>query len=123
MANEAKKRILLVCRQAPYGNALAREAIEIALAASVFDQNLALVFIGDGVWQLNSGQDSSAIKYKNQEKLLSALALYDISEIYADGTALSERNITDDALSIAAKALTDAALAELLETADVILNF
>jgi len=38
------KRILIICRKAPYGNSLSREALDIALAASVFDQSLALLF-------------------------------------------------------------------------------
>ncbi len=73
------KRILIICRKAPYGNSLANAALNVALATSVFDQTLALLFMGDGVWQLMPGQDSMGIAHKNLSKQLSALPLYNSS--------------------------------------------
>jgi tRNA 2-thiouridine synthesizing protein C len=119
----SNKRILIVCRQAPYGNALAREAIDVALATAVFDQNLALLFIGDGVWQLLKNQQSESIAAKSQQKMLAALVLYDIEDIYVDSEALNSRNITADELSITTKNLSSNRIVELLDNADIILNF
>lgn len=118
-----KKRILLVCRQAPYGSSLPRESIELALAAAVFDQNLALIFVGDGVLQLQSEQNSKAINQKSQQKILSALSMYGVDELYVDNEALIERALTLDDLSIAATSLTNKKISELLSTADVVFNF
>ena len=118
----SSKRILLVCRKAPYGNSLAREAAEIALAAGAFDQTLAIAFIGDGVWQLIDQQDSAGIQQKKHQKLLSAFELYGISECYIESEALSERQIEHSALSLAAKTVNQQQLAELFEQADIILT-
>jgi len=116
------KRILLICRKAPYGNALAREIAEIALAAGAFDQELAIAFIGDGVWQLLDQQDSADIQQKNHQKLLSAFELYGISESYVESAALAERNIDHSRLSLAAKPVNQQQLADLFEQADILLT-
>ena len=55
------KKILIHCRKPPYGNSLAREAIDIALATAAFDQALTLLFSEDGVFQLLDQQNSQAI--------------------------------------------------------------
>ena len=117
------KRIVLCCRKAPYGNALAREALELALAAAVFEQDIAILFIGDGVWQLHRQQNSETIASKNQQKLLAALGMYGLEEIYVELDALNHRNIKTDELSIAAKIIDPKAAAELCDSADIILNF
>ena len=116
------KRILLICRKAPYGNTLAREIAEMALAAGAFDQELAIAFIGDGVWQLLDQQDSVDIQQKNHQKLLAAFELYGISESYVDSEALAERHIDHSRLSLAAKPVTQQQLAELFERADIVLT-
>ncbi len=118
----SSKRILLVCRKAPYGNSLAREAAEIALAAGAFDQQLAIAFIGDGVWQLLEQQDSTGIQLKNHQKLLAAFELYGITESYVEMEALAERNIDQQGLNLNATAVNQQQLAELFEQADVLLT-
>ncbi|WP_339337747.1 sulfurtransferase complex subunit TusC [uncultured Oceanicoccus sp.] len=116
------KRILLICRKAPYGNSLARETAEIALAAGAFDQELAIAFIGDGVWQLLDQQDSGDIQQKNHQKLLAAFELYGINESYVDSEALTEREIDNSKLSISAKPVNQDQLTELFEQADILLT-
>jgi tRNA 2-thiouridine synthesizing protein C len=123
MPTAAQKRILLVCRKPPYGNTLAKDAIDIALATAAYDQDLHIVFIGDGVWQLHPNQNSEHIQSKNQQKLLSALPLYDINNLYVDAEALQQRNLGNCPLILDAKPLNSKALSALFDDADVILNF
>lgn len=117
------KRIIVHCRKPPYGNALSREAIDIALASSVFDQQLAIIFSGDGVWQLTKDQHSDGIPSKNHQRLLSALPLYDLNEIYVETQALQQRHLEITNLNVPARAVNQQELAELLEHADIIFNF
>lgn len=117
------KRTLIVCRQAPYGSALSRAAVDVALATAVFEQALAVVFTGDGVWQLSKQQDSNAIDCKNHSKALSAFGMYDISELYVDGTSLTQRQLDSSDLIIEAKVLDRPSLGQLIDSFDTILNF
>lgn len=117
------KRILIICRQAPYANSLAREALDIALATSIFEQELALLFLSDGVWQLHNKQDSKSLSAKNHGKIISALPLYDINKIYIDQQALDQRQLSADDLLIEATALNNEDISAFIENFDIILNF
>lgn len=123
MTSVLSKNIVFVCRQPPYGNALAREAIDIALATAVYEQNVSILFMGDGVWQLHEKQNSEAIGAKNLQKTVSALPIYDITNIYVDSQALEQRKISEAQLSVDTSLLTYKEISVLLDQADVILNF
>jgi tRNA 2-thiouridine synthesizing protein C len=88
------KNILLVFRHAPYGNALAREGLEAALACGAMGAKTSVLYINEGVWQLVEPQNSSAIDCKNQAAMASALPLYDVDAIWVDEDSLKQRNLT-----------------------------
>ncbi len=119
---ETTKHILLICRKAPYGNSLARETLDIALACAVFDQQLSMLFLSDGVWQLLNKQDSAELPAKNLEKILSAFSLYGIEDIFADQQALTERNLDRSDLAIECELLTESSIAKLMTDADIIIH-
>lgn len=117
------KRILIVCRRPPYGSSLAREAIDLALASSVFDQQLAVLFLGDGVLQLLKNQHSISIAMKNHGSVLSALPLYDLNDIYLDQQALSARGMSNQDLILEGTPISTTQIAELINQHDIVLNF
>jgi tRNA 2-thiouridine synthesizing protein C len=123
MTEQSPKRILVICRKAPYGSSLSREALDIVLAASVFEQQLALLFTGDGVWQLLNEQNSEAIESKNHSNMLSVFPLYDINDIFVDSEALAQRQISAEQLSLPAKPLAADQLASFSAGFDVVLSF
>lgn len=117
------KRYLIICRRPPYGESYAREALDVALATAAFDQPVALLFLGDGVTQLLSAQDSATIGEKSFEKQLSALPLYDINSLYVDADALRQRGIEAMDLSLPAQVLNSDEISVLINEHDVVLNF
>lgn len=117
------KQFLIICRRAPYGDSYAREALDVAMAAAAFDQRIAMLFLGDGVAQLFTCQDSAALAQKSLEKQLSALPLYDVNELYVDEEALAERGVDATDLSLPAQPLDRNAIAALIARADIALNF
>ena len=118
-----QKQFLIVCRCPPYGDSFAREALDVAMAAAAFDQRVAMLFLGDGVMQLLDHQNSGAIAQKSLEKQLSALPLYDVSNIYVDADALHERGFSTSNLSLPAKPLSRNDIAALISRCDIALNF
>lgn len=93
------KSILALCRQAPYGNALAREGLEAILAAAAMDQAPAVLFSGDGVFQLLP-QQADAIGEKNLRRNIQALPMFDVETIHVCQSSLELRNIAVDRLNI-----------------------
>lgn len=118
-----KKSFLLICRRAPYGQSLAREALDVALTAATFDQQVAMLFLGDGVLQLLKTQQPAVIAQKALDKQLAALPLYDIETVYVEAEALQRRGLSVSDLALPAQPLSAAAIAEHINTHDVVLGF
>ncbi len=88
-----KKQLLFALRHAPYGNSLAKEALDAILATSVYDQALSIVFMDDGVFQLLNNQQADVIEAKNFINILAALPLYDITDLFVCEQSLISRGI------------------------------
>ena len=50
--SKSEKSFLIINRKAPYGSSAARDALDVALTVSVFEQPLKLLFMDDAVLQL-----------------------------------------------------------------------
>lgn len=87
------KRLLALCRQAPYGNALAREGLEAVLAAAAMDQAPDLLFLGDGIFQLLDRQQAEAIEQKSLRRNLQALPIFGVETVHICERSLLERGI------------------------------
>ncbi len=116
------RAILLVFRHAPYGNALAREGLEAALACGAMGATTNVLYINEGVWQLVEPQDSHAIDCKNQAAMASALPLYGVEAIWIDEDSLKQRNLTSTDIN-AGKIIDRTQVQALLATSQAILSF
>lgn len=122
-ASQAPKKILIINQRPPYGCSLARESLDAALAASAYEQDLSLLFIGDGVFQLKSNQDPSALEMKSLSATYPVLSLYDIEKVYVQKRALAERQLTEADLAITVQYLEDTEITQLMEAQDILLSF
>lgn len=115
---------MCISRHSPYGSSLAREALDATLAASVFDQDIALLFMDDGVLQLLKHQDSQNISQKNISKSLGALNLYGVENIYVHQASLNQRNLNKTQLTLEnVRLLDDQATQQLMAEYDQLLSF
>lgn len=118
------KKILFISRHAPYGSSLAKDALDAILASSAYDQQLGLLFMDDGVFQLLANQSPSAIKQKSFAALLPVLSLYDINSIYVHYESLEKRKIKPDELVLESIQIIDStAIGKLLAKQDQLLSF
>jgi tRNA 2-thiouridine synthesizing protein C len=120
------KKFLYVNRKAPYGSIYALESLEVVLIGAAFDQDVSLVFIDDGVFQLKKNQQtsvSSGIGVKDFSKTYRALEGYDVEKLYVDKKSMEERGLSVDDLLVPVEVLDDAPLAELMEQQDVVFSF
>ena len=122
-SSDGNKRMLLVCRTAPYGNSLARESIEAALAAGALGVKVSILFLDEGVWQLVEHQKPENIASKNHGAILSALPLYDIEQTWVDGDALNQRGIDGENLIDLAQVINSNQVKDVLADYEVILSF
>ncbi|MFT5505998.1 MAG: tRNA 2-thiouridine synthesizing protein C [Gammaproteobacteria bacterium] len=92
------KNLVYINRKAPYGTIYALESLEVVLIGAAFDQNVQLIFMDDGVYQLTTQQSPKGIGMKNFSKTYAALGDYDIKEIYVDQQSLADRGLSIDDL-------------------------
>lgn len=120
----APRRLLFVMRRAPYGSSAARDALDAALAAAVFGQDVGLLFMNDGVFQLLNTQDPSDLSQKNLAASLSALPLYDVERLYVHLPSLTERGLSRTDLALdALTELSDSDVGQLFAEQDQLISF
>jgi tRNA 2-thiouridine synthesizing protein C len=117
------KKFMFVNRKPPYGTIYALESLEVVLIAATFDQDVSLVFIDDGVYELAKGQDTKAIGIKNHSKTYRALDGYDVEKLYVERESLTARGLTEDDLIVDVQVLGSAEMAALMAEQDVVLSF
>jgi tRNA 2-thiouridine synthesizing protein C len=135
--SEIVKKFMYLNRRAPYGTIYAWESLEVVLIGAAFDQEVSLMFLDDGVYQLTKGQDTKGIGMKNFSPTYRTLGDYEVKNIYVDQDSLEARGLTqDDLVAIAwedfeteeeveniVEVVDSARVRELMEEADVVFSF
>ena len=117
------KKFLYINRRAPHGTIYTHEALETVLIGAAFEQDVTLVFIDDGVFQLKKNQDTSEIGTKNFSKTYAALEDMDVEKLYVEKKSLEQRGLTQDDLSVDVKIISSDQIKKLINESEVILNF
>jgi len=131
------KKFLYINRKAPYGTIYAWESLEVVLIGAAFEQDVSVVFVDDGVYQLIKGQDTTEVGIKNFSPTYAALGDYDVNKIYVEKESLDMRGLTvedlmpltyededdDWAEKDSIKIVSSAELAEIIEQQEVVLSF
>ncbi len=93
------KKFLYVNRRAPYGTVYALESLEVVLIGAAFDQDVSLLFVDDGVFQIKKNQDTTqGSGFKNFSSTYKALGDYDVNKLYVEKESLEERGLSVDDL-------------------------
>ena len=131
------KKFLYINRRAPHGTNYAQEGLEVALIGAAFEQDVAMAYVDDGVFQLKKDQDTSQIGSKNFGATYRALGDYDVQKVFVERESLSRRGLSESDLmplvyededdDWAEKPLIQLVSAEelkdIVEQYDVVLNF
>jgi tRNA 2-thiouridine synthesizing protein C len=135
--SEVIKKFLYLNRKAPYGTIYAWESLEVVLIGAAFDQEVRVMFVDDGVYQLTTGQDTKEVGMKNFSPTYRTLGDYEVKSVYVDKDSLESRGLTqDDLVQIAwedweteeeieniVEVVDAARVSELMEESDVIFSF
>jgi len=119
---EVVKRFMYVNRRAPYGTIYALECLEVVLISAAFEQDVSVVFMDDGVYQLKKNQDTTGIGMKNFSNTYRALDDYDVEKIYVEKESLDARGLTGEDLIIPVEVLSSEELREIVAQQDVVIS-
>jgi len=135
--SEVVKKFLYLNRKAPYGTIYAWESLEVVLIGAAFDQEVSVMFLDDGVYELIKGQNTTAIGMKNFSPTYRTLGDYEVKNIYVDRDSLESRGLSaDDLVAVAwedidtgeereniVEVVDTARITELMEETDCIFSF
>lgn len=106
------KSVLYLVRRPP--GPLANETTDLMLVSGVFEQATTVVFVDDGVLQLQ-GLDA-------RQSSLRGLPTYGVESLFADVASLAERGIDLDSVSLAVAPVEPPALKEMIAGHDIVLT-
>jgi tRNA 2-thiouridine synthesizing protein C len=116
-------KIMFVNRNAPHGTIYAWEGLEVILIFGAYENELAAVYMDDGVFCLKKGQDTSGIGIKGFIKTLPVLEDYGCEKIYVDKESMEKRGLTTDDFAIPVEVMDSAGIGKVMAEQDVILPF
>lgn len=108
--------LLIVLRHAPHGSHWLREGLDVALVAAAFGRSVGLLFQGDGVFALLSGQSSGPLGQKGTHPQLAMLEMYDIEHLWVSEAALDARGLAADSLMLPVTRLGSVEIAQLMRS-------
>lgn len=111
-----RRRILFVVSHAPQRGALSAELLDELLIAAAFEQEVSVLFVGDGAYQLVAGDDAPSGTARGYR----ALPTYEVENVFVELAALKPRELTPDRFVIAARPLARPAVRRLIATQDVV---
>jgi tRNA 2-thiouridine synthesizing protein C len=117
------KSLLLVSRQAPWTGLAAREVLDIALAGGAFDLPVGMLFLDDGVLQLQTQQQPEQVEQKDLCANLQALPLFGIEALYVCARSLQERGMRDSPLGLPAQVVDVSQIRDLFAHYDQVITF
>ncbi|MBK9609001.1 MAG: sulfurtransferase complex subunit TusC [Betaproteobacteria bacterium] len=117
------KKFMFVNRKAPYGTIYALEGLEVVLISAAFSQDVSMVFLDDGVYELVKGQQTKGIEIKNFSPTYRALDGYDVEKLYVERESLDARGLTEANLIVPVQVLSAMEMGELMQQQDVIIGF
>lgn len=117
------KNMLIVNQAAPYSKSNAKEALDLALAAATFDQDVNILFTGDACYQLLNQQQPEYADSKNITRMLKALPIYGVNELYVDSESMACRNIDELADGLSVKQVSPEEIKQLYQNADAVIRF
>lgn len=90
-----KYKLAFLFTQPPFGSSIRREGLDALLAASAFcdEQEIAICFLNDGVFNLVAGQQPEKLLQKDHISTFKLLDLYDLSECFVCQQSVDSRHL------------------------------
>ncbi len=88
------RKFLFIMRYSPWPGVIPGECLDMAMTVAAFDQAVSLLFLDDGVLQLQTGQIPPA-GYRGRvlNPVWDALELYDITTLWVEQESLRQRGL------------------------------
>jgi tRNA 2-thiouridine synthesizing protein C len=115
--------VTVVMRKAPYGSVYTAEGFRTLMGIAVFEMDINVVFLDDGVYALLKNQAPDKLDMKPLGEGFPMLREFDVDKFFVHDESLAERGLTVEDLVIDVEVVDGARIAQMLETAGKVLPF
>ncbi len=115
-------RHLCLFRHGPVGGSRPQDAFDLLLTLAAFDQEVEVLLLDDGVWQLSPDQQPRDSIGRNLPALWRELDVYGIPRPWVEEESLSERGLGQVPLLIPVRRVKRSSLPQLLQGFDRIVG-
>jgi tRNA 2-thiouridine synthesizing protein C len=115
--------VAVLMRKAPYGSVYTAEGFRTIMGIAVFEMDISVVFVDDGVYALIENQDPGKLDMKPLGDGFPMLEEFGVSKFYVHDGSLAERGLTTEDLVMDAEVVSGAQIAEILDQAHKVLPF
>jgi tRNA 2-thiouridine synthesizing protein C len=115
--------VAVLMRKAPYGSVYTAEGFRTMMGIAVFEMDISVVFVDDGVYALIKGQDPAKLDMKPLGDGFPMLTEFDVEKFFVHDESLRERGIKPEDLLMDVEIVDGARVAEILESAGKVLPF
>lgn len=123
MASKNHFDVLMIMRQPPLASSMPREGLDMALVAATFGQNVALLFAGEGIFQLLPGQNPEQLALKGTHRMLEALPLYEVDNIFVSEQHLNQYQLDAQHLLLSPQPKSVPEIQRLIASSRTVLSF
>jgi tRNA 2-thiouridine synthesizing protein C len=116
-------KVAMLMRKAPYGSVYPAEGFRAMMGVAVFELDLCVIFLDDGVNSLVKGQDPSALDMKPLGEGFPTLPDVGIKEFYVHDRSLAERGLAPEDLVLPAQVVGGPQIEEILAGCTAVLPF
>jgi tRNA 2-thiouridine synthesizing protein C len=110
-------------RKAPYGSVYTAEGFRTIMGVAVFEMDIRVVFMDDGVYALAKGQNPEGLDMKPLGDGFPMLGDFGVNEFYVHDDSLAARGLTADDLVVPAEIVSGPQIARILEESGKVLPF
>ena len=116
-------QVAVLMRKAPYGSVYTAEGFRSIMGLGVFEMDVSVIFVDDGVYALAKGQDPAGLDMKSLGEGFPMLPDFGITKFYVHDHSLAERGLTTDDLVMDVEVVDGDAVARLLAESGPVLPF
>ncbi len=116
-------KVAVLMRKAPYGTVYTAEGLRTLMGIAVFEMEISVIFMDDGVYALVAGQAPGKLDMKPLGDAFPMLSEFGVTDFYVHDESLQERGLAVEDLVLDVTVVDGTQVAQILESAGKVLPF
>ncbi len=109
------EKVIVLLRKAPYGSIYTAEAFRTIMGIAVFEMDICVVFVDDGVYSLVKDQNPEKLEMKPLGDGFPMLKEFNVNRFVVHDESLSERGLTADDLVMEVEMANNSQISEIIK--------